>query len=56
VTSVELIGALRRVGFVATIRRVLVFDPQRREWRLSDNMFVSGVPTPADTERSAHAA
>jgi hypothetical protein len=64
VTPVGLIGALRRVGFLATIRRVLVFDPQRPECRHFDNLSVSGVladiargtPTRAATERSAHAA
>ncbi|HXT07023.1 MAG TPA: bifunctional 2-polyprenyl-6-hydroxyphenol methylase/3-demethylubiquinol 3-O-methyltransferase UbiG [Roseiarcus sp.] len=41
VTPLELTGALRRAGFVVTARRGLVFDPLRRDWRLSDDMSVN---------------
>lgn len=41
VTPLELTGALRRAGFVVTTRRGLIFDPLRREWRLSDDMSVN---------------
>jgi len=41
VTPLELTGALRRAGFVVTTRRGLVFDPLRRDWRLSNDMSVN---------------
>jgi 2-polyprenyl-6-hydroxyphenyl methylase/3-demethylubiquinone-9 3-methyltransferase len=41
VTPLELTGALRRAGFVVTTRRGLVFDPLRRDWRLSPDMSVN---------------
>ena len=41
VTPLELTGALRRSGFVVTTRRGLVFDPLRRDWRLSNDMSVN---------------
>lgn len=48
VTPLELMGALRRAGFVASTRKGLSFDPLRREWRLTDDMsvnyFMAGVP------------
>jgi 2-polyprenyl-6-hydroxyphenyl methylase/3-demethylubiquinone-9 3-methyltransferase len=48
VTPLELTGALRRAGFVVTTRRGLVFDPLRRDWRLSTDMsvnyFLAAVP------------
>ena len=48
VTPLELTGALRRAGFVVTARRGLVFDPLRRDWRLSPdlsvNYFLAAVP------------
>jgi 2-polyprenyl-6-hydroxyphenyl methylase/3-demethylubiquinone-9 3-methyltransferase len=48
VTPLELMGALRRAGFVASTRKGLAYDPLRREWRLSDDMsvnyFMAGVP------------
>ena len=48
VTPLELTGALRRAGFVVRARRGLVYDPLRREWKLSDDMsvnyFLAAVP------------
>jgi 2-polyprenyl-6-hydroxyphenyl methylase/3-demethylubiquinone-9 3-methyltransferase len=48
VTPLELTGALRRAGFVATEKRGLVYNPLRRDWALSDDMdvnyFVAAVP------------
>ncbi len=41
VTPLELTGALRRAGFVVATRRGLVFDPLRRDWRLSNDMSVN---------------
>jgi 2-polyprenyl-6-hydroxyphenyl methylase/3-demethylubiquinone-9 3-methyltransferase len=41
VTPLELTGALRRAGFVVTTRRGMVFDPLRRDWRLSEDMSVN---------------
>ena len=41
VTPLELTGALRRAGFVVSARRGLVFDPLRREWKLSQDMSVN---------------
>ena len=41
VTPLELTGALRRARFVVTTRRGLVFDPLRRDWRLSNDMSVN---------------
>ena len=41
VTPLELTGALRRAGFIVRARRGLVYDPLRREWKLSDDMSVN---------------
>jgi 2-polyprenyl-6-hydroxyphenyl methylase/3-demethylubiquinone-9 3-methyltransferase len=41
VTPIELMAALRVVGFKVAGRRGVVFDPPRRAWKLSDDMSVN---------------
>ena len=41
VTPLELTGALRRAGFVATEKRGLVYNPLKREWALGADMHVN---------------
>ena len=41
VTPMELTGALRRAGFVATAKRGMSFDVVRRDWKLTDDLTVN---------------